>query len=129
MLITKRFPVPNVQPWVPTLVRIKQKSKKVLTASQLPVVVNLNPRSIYNKKNEYRTMMEQLEVDCCFISKSWDRDNNSLEQIISMEGYQIVKNVMQRTGKGGKPALMINKDKYFIVCLQFLQQLKLPGPS
>ena len=114
MLITKRFPVPNVQPRVPTLVRIKQKSKKVLTASQLPVVVNLNPRSIYNKKNEYRTMMEQLEVDCCFISESWDRDNNSLEQIISMEGYQIVKNVMQRTGKGGKPALMINKDKYFI---------------
>ena len=37
-----------------------------------------------------------------------------MEHIIQMEGYQIVKNVLQRSGKGGKPALVIKKDKYFI---------------
>ena len=99
---------------VQTIIKVNQKSKKVLVANQLPVVVNLNPRSIYNKKKEYCTMMEQLEVDCCFISESWDRDNQSLEQTIKMDGYQVVKNVKQRSGQGGKPALMINKSKYFI---------------
>ena len=59
-------------------------------------------------------MMEQLSVDCCFISESWDRDYQCLEQTIKMDGYQIVKNIKQRSGKGGRPALMINKTKYFI---------------
>ena len=59
-------------------------------------------------------MMEQLSVDCCFISESWDRDNQCLEQTIKMDGYQVVKNVKQRSGKGGRPALMINKRKYFV---------------
>jgi hypothetical protein len=59
-------------------ISIKYKSKTVFTATQLPVVVNLNPRSVYNKK-----------------------------KVIQMDGYQVVKNVLQRSGKGGKPALII----------------------
>jgi hypothetical protein len=86
----------------------------MLTATQLPTVVNLNPPSVYNKKAEFKTMMKQLEVDLCTMSESWDRDSLCLEDIIQMEGYQIIKNVVQRSGKGGKPALIIKKDKYFI---------------
>ena len=59
-------------------------------------------------------MMEQLELDLCTMSESGDRENLGLEDIIQMEGYQIVKNVHQRTGKGGKPALIIKKEKYHI---------------
>ena len=114
VVIFERPPSQIKEPRVPTIIKINQKSKKVLVANHLPVIVNLNPRSIYNKKKEFRTMMEQLEVDCCFISESWDRDNQSLEQTIKMDGYQIVKNIKQRSGKGGRPALMINKTKYFI---------------
>ena len=54
-------------------IRIR-RSNKLLTAVQLPVVVNLNPRSIYNKAAEFKTMMEQLEVGVCTMSESWDRD-------------------------------------------------------
>ena len=36
-------------------ITINRKSKKLSTATQLPIVVNLNPRSIYNKKEEFRT--------------------------------------------------------------------------
>ena len=59
-------------------------------------------------------MIEQLEVDVCFMSESWDRERNGLENVIQMDGFQIVKNVLQRPGKGGKPALIIRKEKYFI---------------
>ena len=78
---------------------IKHSDKKVLTATQLPKVVNLNTRSVYNKKEEFKTMMEQLDVDLCCMSESWDRQNMNLEDILHMEGYQIVKNVLQRRGK------------------------------
>ena len=93
---------------------IKHSDKKVLTATQLPKVVNLNTRSVYNKKEEFKTMMEQLDVDLCCMSESWDRQNMNLEDILHMEGYQIVKNVLQRRGRGGKPALIIKKEKYHI---------------
>ena len=90
---------------------IKHSNKKVLIATQLPLVVNLNPRSVYNKKEEFKTMMDQLDVDVCCMSESWDRQNMGLEDVIQMDGYQIVKNVLQRSGKGGKPALIIKNEK------------------
>ena len=59
-------------------------------------------------------MMDQLEVDVCFMSESWDRNNMGLEKVINMDGYQVIKNVVQRSGKGGKTVLIVEKDKYFI---------------
>ena len=108
IVTSSRLPKPNVTRGLPANVNIKHFSKKVLTATQLPVIVNLNPRSVYNKKEEFKTMVDQLEVDVCFMSESWDRKNNGLENIIQMDGYQIIKNVLQRPGKGGKPALIIS---------------------
>ena len=64
---------------------IKHKSRKVLAATRLPVVVNLNPRSVYNKKEEFKTMMEQLDVDVCTMSESWDREEAGLETVIMMD--------------------------------------------
>lgn len=114
VIITPRQPVPVQSGRLSANTVIRQNSKKVVTATQLPLVINLNPRSVYNKKDEFRTMMKQLEVDLCTMSESWDRDNLCLEDIIQMEGYEIIKNVLQRRGKGGKPALIINKEKYHI---------------
>ena len=105
---------PCVSPRKTANITVRCQSKKVFTASQLPVIVNLNPRSVYNKKKEFKDMMKQLDVDICCMSESWDRQNKGLEKVIQMDGYHIVKNVLQRTGKGGKPALIIKKEKYYI---------------
>ena len=80
----------------------------------MPVVVNLNPRSIYIKAEEFKIMMEQLDVSLCFMSESWDRDNLGLEEVINMDGFRIIKNVLQRKGKGGKPALIVSEKNYHI---------------
>ena len=53
-----------------------------------------------------------MRVDICFMSESWDREKIGLEKVIRMDGHQIVKNVVQCTGKGGMPALIIKKDKF-----------------
>ena len=58
-------------------------------------------------------MMEQLEVGVCFISESWDRDSLSLEEVIKIDGYRVIKNVLQRKGKGGKLALVISESNYW----------------
>ena len=81
---------------------------------QLPVIANLNPRSIYNKREEFKIMMEQLDISLCFISESWDRDNLGLEEVLQMDGFRVIKNVLQRPGKGGKPALVVSEKNYHI---------------
>ena len=42
-----------------------------------------------------------MDVDIC-CTESWDRDNLPLEEIIQMEGYKVMKNVVQREKKGWK---------------------------
>ena len=43
--------------------------------------MNLNPRSVYNKIDEFHTFVEQEEVDVVFMSESWERNNLTLEKI------------------------------------------------
>ena len=62
-------------------------------------------------------MMKQLEVGICCISESWDRKENGIEEIIKLENYRIIKNVLQREGRGGKPVLVISEKDYFITQL------------
>ena len=62
-------------------------------------------------------MMKQLEVGICCISESWDRKEKGIEEIIQLENYRVIKNVLQREGRGGKPALVISEKDYFITQL------------
>ena len=114
VLITNRGPKPPPENRKPLDNITVKRSNKLLAAVQLPVVVNLNPRSIYNKTDEFKMLMEQLEVGVCFMSESWDRQSLGLEEVINIDGYRVIKNVLQRNGKGGKPALIISEDNYFI---------------
>ena len=56
-----------------------KRSNKVFEALSLPKVLNLNPRSIYNKKNEFVTFVEEESVDLICISESWEREDLALE--------------------------------------------------
>ena len=91
-----------------------KRSNKVCEALDLPSVLNLNPRSVYNKVDEFHNLVNELQVDLLFMSESWERENQTLDQIIKLENYQVISNVYQRNGKGGRPALIINDSKYHV---------------
>ena len=99
------------------LITVK-RNNKLLEASYLPVVINLNPRSLYNKKEEFKTLIEQSEAGICCISESWDRSHTAnsllLSDAMDIEGYRWVKNVQQRSRKGGKPAILISESEFHI---------------
>ena len=42
-------------------VKIIKRSNKLIQALQLPVIANLNPRSVYNKVDEFHAFIEQEE--------------------------------------------------------------------
>ena len=46
------------------------------------------------------------------MSESWEREGEALENVIKIEGYEVLSNVYQRKGKGGRPAIIVNTKKY-----------------
>ena len=88
------------------------RSNNVLKALDLPTVVNLNPRSIYNKIDEFHALVEDDNVDITFMSESWERENKTLNDIINLDDHIVISNVHQRSGVGGRPALIVSNKKY-----------------
>ena len=89
-----------------------KKSSKASQSLDLPIICNMNPRSIYNKIDEFHEFVNQESVDILFLSESWERENLTLDEIINLEDHQVISNVNQRSGVGGRPAIVANKVKY-----------------
>ena len=81
---------------------------------QLPIICNMNPRSVYNKVDEFHDFMEEEMVDLLFMSESWERENLQLKDIINLEDHVVISNVYQRHGVGGRSAIVANNRKYDI---------------
>ena len=88
-----------------------KRSNKLLNALDLPTIINLNPRSVYNKVDEFHTLVEEEKADVVFMSESWERDNLTLDKIIRLDSHTVISNVHQRNGVGGRPALIVNHEK------------------
>ena len=89
-----------------------KRSNKLVQALNLPTIVNINPRSIYNKSDEFSTFVKEEEADVIFISESFERENLPLQQVINLEDYTVISNVSQRKEVGGRPALVVNNKKF-----------------
>ena len=89
-----------------------KKSSKIYQALNLPTLCNINPRSVYNKLDEFHNFVEEEELDCIFMSESWERDYLPLDKVIKLDDHVVISNVSQRKGKGGRPAIIANKKKY-----------------
>ena len=114
VLTSNRCQAHQIQVFKQRNLKTIKRSNKTLQALELPTIVNLNPRSVYNKIDEFHTLVSELEADLIFMSESWERENCTLDQIIDLENYQIISNVYQRTGMGGRPALIINENKFIV---------------
>ena len=95
----------------------KQSVNKILPhclsqALELPVVVNLNPRSVYNKSKEFHEFVEQEEADLILMSESWERPDYPLNEIIKLENHTVISNPHQSKGKGGRPAIIADNSKF-----------------
>ena len=52
------------------------------------------------------------------MSESWERENLTLDEIIKLDEHEVISNVAQRTGKGGRPAIIANKVKFDVQILR-----------
>ena len=90
------------------------KSNRFTQALNLPSLCNLNPRSIYNKQDEFHALVREEDLDVIFLSESWERENLPLDDIIKLEDHSVISNVHQRKGMGGRPAIIANNKKFHV---------------
>ena len=95
------------------LITVK-RCDKLIQALNLPKVLNLNPRSIYNKIEEFVTFVQEEEIDLTCISESWEREGQTLDQVIKLDNHKIISNVFQRKEVGGRPAIIASTEKYHV---------------
>ena len=76
--------------------------------------MNVNPRSIYNKAEEFKNFVNEELVDVVTMSESWERVEDPLDNLIKLPNHTVISNPHQRKGAGGRPALIINHKKYNI---------------
>ena len=94
---------------------ILKRSNKFGEALTLPKICNINPQSVYNKRDEFITFVQQMEADVIFMSESWERPGQTLDVVLEpLQDHTVVSNVHQRQGRGGRPALIVNTKKYHI---------------
>ena len=92
--------------------KVIKRSNKAVQALNLPTVVNINPRSLNNKLESFKTFLEEEQVDLACVSESHECEGRPLVESLKLDNYEIISSMHQRRGKGGRPALIVNKLKY-----------------
>ena len=60
----------------------------------------------------FRDFVKEESIELVFISESWERENETLDKVIKIEDFEVISNVKQRKGQGGRPAIVVNKNKF-----------------
>ena len=92
-----------------------KRPQNIVQALNLPKIMNLNPHSAMNKTEEITTFIIE-EIYLAIIWESHDRENKKLEDHIHISTHTVISNLYQRPTKekGGRPALIVDKDKYHV---------------
>ena len=67
-----------------------KRQENIVQAFDLPVIMNINPRSAMNKLDQLKTFIEEQNVDCAFVSESHDRKNFKLEDNFELENVKVI---------------------------------------
>ena len=93
VIISKRLKQEKKSIRKPVLKTIR-RNNVVLESLELPIVMNINPRSMYNKTEEFHLLLDQYEADVICVSESWERDNYSLKDLLQLSTYEVITNVV-----------------------------------
>ena len=46
------------------------------------------------------------------MSETFEKEEKTLDKVINMEDFEVISNVYQKRGKGGRPAIIVSKKNY-----------------
>ena len=72
-------------------------------------MLDINPWLLYKCTKEFKIIIEQYNIDMEGITESWSRDSLPLDEVIIIENFKIVTNIVRCQKRGGSPTLVIKK--------------------
>lgn len=107
--ISANFFFPQAQiPGQPNPPEVQISSNKQ-QSSRLPLCMMLNARSLYNKVNNFKSLLYQIGPDIVLVSETWERQRQSLDQLLSspsIKQYHIVEKRKLTIGSLGVAVLL-----------------------
>ena len=91
-----------------------RRERKTAIVSELPRVMVINPRSIYNRVDEFSKIIYHYNIQVSGISESWERESLPLKDLIKIPNYRVLTNACQHLGRGEKPALIKDESQFHI---------------
>ena len=65
-------------------------SKRINTATSLPLICVANARSLYNKSTNFKHILHELGVEIALISETWERQELSLDELLNLQQHKII---------------------------------------
>ena len=59
-------------------------------SSRLPLCLMFNSRSLYNKVENFKTLVNQIGPDAILVSETWERQNLNLDQLLGSSQYKTI---------------------------------------
>jgi hypothetical protein len=100
-------------------------SDETQQTSRLPLCLMFNARSVYNKINNLRTMLNQIGPDITIVSETWERRRQCLDELLSLSQFKSVsycrQQVFRNKQPGGGCAIIYNESRFevtpFDICV------------
>ena len=64
--------------------KVIKRSNKLLEASNLPNILIVNPRSVYNKLTQLKSFIKEHNLDLICLSETWERNEEPLSKVLAM---------------------------------------------
>ena len=92
-----------------------KKNRKIRKASSLPLVSVMNVRSLYNKPENFKTLVKELGLEASIISETWEREEMSLQALLGqnfkIHSYKREKSKAKKQ-PGGGCAIVYNENRF-----------------
>ena len=74
----------------------------------------LNARSLYNKRENFKTLQNQIGPDLSITSETWERKNQNLDDLVASSQYKAISYARRNGKTGGGCAIFYNENRFEI---------------
>ena len=109
---TNFFPIPdqNVSPGKPLKFDVKISEDE--ESSPLPLCLMLNCRSIYNKAQNLRELLNTIGPSVALLSETWERESLPLDVILKSRHFKAASYLRSNRKPGGGCAILYDKNRF-----------------
>ena len=90
-------PVPNQIPVQGQPIQLEVRPN-VEKQPPLPLRMMLNAWSLYNKSENFKNLLHQIGPEITIVSETWERQKQSLENLLSSEQFKVLSYKRSQTG-------------------------------